>query len=93
MPGYLKYIEVDNFKSYVGQQRIGPFDRFTAIIGPNGSGMKLHLFIKNIDVVCIIPADFYDIVLWSCRKIQFDGCYQLCPGRKNIKSESEENEC
>lgn len=38
MPGYLKYIEVDNFKSYVGQQRIGPFDRFTAIIGPNGSG-------------------------------------------------------
>uniref|UniRef100_K1Q630 Structural maintenance of chromosomes protein n=1 Tax=Magallana gigas TaxID=29159 RepID=K1Q630_MAGGI len=38
MPGYLRYIEVDNFKSYVGQQRIGPFDRFTAIIGPNGSG-------------------------------------------------------
>lgn len=40
MAGYLKYIEVDNFKSYIGQQRIGPFDRFTAIIGPNGSGIK-----------------------------------------------------
>ncbi|KAL8609913.1 hypothetical protein ACOMHN_016388 [Nucella lapillus] len=38
MPGYLKYIEVENFKSYRGRQRIGPFKRFTAIIGPNGSG-------------------------------------------------------
>ncbi|PVD24300.1 hypothetical protein C0Q70_14771 [Pomacea canaliculata] len=38
MPGYLKYIEVENFKSYRGRQTIGPFKRFTAIIGPNGSG-------------------------------------------------------
>ncbi|KAJ8301837.1 hypothetical protein KUTeg_020824 [Tegillarca granosa] len=38
MPGYLKYIEVDNFKSYRGKQKIGPFNKFTAIIGPNGSG-------------------------------------------------------
>ncbi|XP_055958338.1 structural maintenance of chromosomes protein 1A [Patella vulgata] len=38
MPGYLKFIDVDNFKSYKGQQRIGPFKPFTAIIGPNGSG-------------------------------------------------------
>lgn len=36
--GYLKYIEVENFKSYKGLQKIGPFKRFTAIIGPNGSG-------------------------------------------------------
>ncbi|KAK7102755.1 structural maintenance of chromosomes protein 1A-like [Littorina saxatilis] len=38
MPGYLKHIEVDNFKSYRGRQKIGPFKNFTAIIGPNGSG-------------------------------------------------------
>ncbi|KAK2152444.1 hypothetical protein LSH36_328g01029 [Paralvinella palmiformis] len=38
MPGRLKYIEVDNFKSYKGQQTIGPFKNFSAIIGPNGSG-------------------------------------------------------
>ncbi|GFO15543.1 structural maintenance of chromosomes protein [Plakobranchus ocellatus] len=38
MPGYLKYIEVENFKSYRGKQTIGPFKQFTAIIGPNGSG-------------------------------------------------------
>ncbi|XP_022237918.1 structural maintenance of chromosomes protein 1A-like isoform X3 [Limulus polyphemus] len=36
--GYLKYIEVNNFKSYKGKQIIGPLKPFTAIIGPNGSG-------------------------------------------------------
>ncbi|KAG1687712.1 Structural maintenance of chromosomes protein 1A [Nymphon striatum] len=36
--GYLKYIDVENFKSYRGRQRIGPLKPFTAIIGPNGSG-------------------------------------------------------
>ena len=38
MPGRLKYIELDNFKSYKGHQTIGPFKNFSAIIGPNGSG-------------------------------------------------------
>lgn len=36
--GYLKYIEVENFKSYRGLQIIGPLKPFTAVIGPNGSG-------------------------------------------------------
>uniref|UniRef100_A0A2K6JYW2 Structural maintenance of chromosomes 1A n=3 Tax=Colobinae TaxID=9569 RepID=A0A2K6JYW2_RHIBE len=36
--GFLKLIEIENFKSYKGRQIIGPFQRFTAIIGPNGSG-------------------------------------------------------
>ncbi|KPA78319.1 hypothetical protein ABB37_06453 [Leptomonas pyrrhocoris] len=32
-------IDVENFKSYFGQHRIGPFHKtFTAVIGPNGSG-------------------------------------------------------
>lgn len=38
MPGYLRYIEVENFKSYRGKQVIGPLKPFTAVIGPNGSG-------------------------------------------------------
>uniref|UniRef100_A0A8C5RUK3 RecF/RecN/SMC N-terminal domain-containing protein n=1 Tax=Laticauda laticaudata TaxID=8630 RepID=A0A8C5RUK3_LATLA len=36
--GYLKLLLVENFKSWQGQQCIGPFKKFTCIIGPNGSG-------------------------------------------------------
>ncbi|GLI67766.1 hypothetical protein VaNZ11_012020 [Volvox africanus] len=36
--GRIKRLEVDNFKSYKGHQKIGPFKSFTAVIGPNGSG-------------------------------------------------------
>lgn len=32
------YLELENFKSYAGKQRIGPFFDFTCVIGPNGSG-------------------------------------------------------
>lgn len=32
------YLELENFKSYAGKQRIGPFTDFTSVIGPNGSG-------------------------------------------------------
>jgi structural maintenance of chromosome 1 len=32
------YLELENFKSYAGTQRIGPFFNFTCVIGPNGSG-------------------------------------------------------
>ncbi|RZL98117.1 MAG: alpha-mannosidase, partial [Pedobacter sp.] len=32
------HIEVENFKSYKGFVSIGPLKRFTAVIGPNGSG-------------------------------------------------------
>jgi hypothetical protein len=37
--GHIDRLEVENFKSYKGIQTIGPFHRFTAIIGPNGAGM------------------------------------------------------
>ena len=40
--GFLKYLEVHNFKSYKGTQRIGPFKKFSCIIGPNGSGKNFH---------------------------------------------------
>lgn len=32
------FLELENFKSYGGVQKIGPFRSFTSIIGPNGSG-------------------------------------------------------
>ncbi|RWR99677.1 structural maintenance of chromosomes protein 1A-like protein 2, partial [Dinothrombium tinctorium] len=38
MPDNLRFIEVENFKSYKGRQVIGPLKPFTAVIGPNGSG-------------------------------------------------------
>ena len=34
-------LEVAWFKSYAGVQAIGPFTRFTALIGPNGAGRLL----------------------------------------------------
>ena len=34
----LTRLQVENFKSYKGVQTIGPFSKFTAVIGPNGSG-------------------------------------------------------
>lgn len=39
--GRLIKLELENFKSYSGKQVIGPFDQFTSIIGPNGSGKKI----------------------------------------------------
>ncbi|XP_062990427.1 structural maintenance of chromosomes protein 1B [Elgaria multicarinata webbii] len=36
--GYLKLLIVENFKTWRGEQCIGPFKKFTCVIGPNGSG-------------------------------------------------------
>ncbi|XP_072519346.1 structural maintenance of chromosomes protein 1B [Salminus brasiliensis] len=36
--GYLKQLDIENFKSWRGKQIIGPFKRFNCIIGTNGSG-------------------------------------------------------
>ena len=36
--GRILRLEVENFKSYGGKQVVGPFKRFTAVIGPNGAG-------------------------------------------------------
>jgi len=38
MPVVLKYIELENFKSYKGFRKLGPLKNFMAVIGPNGSG-------------------------------------------------------
>ena len=39
MRSSLKFIEVENFKSYKNFQSIGPLKNFSAVIGPNGSGL------------------------------------------------------
>ena len=46
MPGHLKELEIENFKSYEGKHTIGPFRSFTAIIGPNGSGAIENMFFQ-----------------------------------------------
>lgn len=50
----IKDLVVENFKSYAGRHRVGPFHKtFTAVIGPNGSGKSnvidamLFVFGKN----------------------------------------------
>ncbi|SPJ11036.1 structural maintenance of chromosome protein, putative [Plasmodium sp. DRC-Itaito] len=44
---FIKYIIVSNFKSYEGENIIGPFSKFTCIIGPNGSGKS-----NIMDCIC-----------------------------------------
>ncbi|XP_036374115.1 structural maintenance of chromosomes protein 1B [Megalops cyprinoides] len=36
--GFLRQLDVENFKSWRGKQVIGPFKRFNCVIGTNGSG-------------------------------------------------------
>lgn len=42
--GHIDYLDVNNFKSYKGQHRVGPFKNFTAIVGPNGAGTARSIF-------------------------------------------------
>ena len=39
---YLDRLELENFKSYKGQQVVGPFSKFSCIVGPNGAGEGDH---------------------------------------------------
>lgn len=83
MSAFLKYIEVENFKSYKGFMSIGPLKRFTAVIGPNGSG--------NIEY-CFFFANFIEMrkerkknegYCHFYRKIEFHGRDQFRDGRKD----------
>ncbi len=66
--GHLKYIELDNYKSYKGKQIIGPFSRFSAIIGPNGSGTvnAICLFLKANQILWMPSALFWAKGLAIC---------------------------
>jgi len=54
--GKLKSLILENFKSYLGEQIIGPFQDLTAVIGPNGSGFNFKS--KFILKLLMIPANF-----------------------------------
>lgn len=41
---FLNFIEIENFKSYRGNIKIGPLKQFSAVIGPNGSGESSQVF-------------------------------------------------
>ncbi|XP_057282882.1 structural maintenance of chromosomes protein 1B isoform X1 [Pezoporus wallicus] len=49
--GYLKLLVMKDFKSWRGQQVIGPFMKFSCIIGPNGSG-KSNIMDAVSFVIC-----------------------------------------
>ena len=53
MKAFLKFIEVENFKSYKGFYRIGPMNSFTAVVGPNGSGKYTNYNMELIRVIYI----------------------------------------
>uniref|UniRef100_T1IVB8 Structural maintenance of chromosomes protein n=1 Tax=Strigamia maritima TaxID=126957 RepID=T1IVB8_STRMM len=64
--GYLKYIEVENFKSYKGKIVIGPLKPFTAVIGPNGSGksnfMDAISFVLGEKTSCLRVKKLSDLI-------------------------------
>ncbi|VDK74855.1 unnamed protein product [Litomosoides sigmodontis] len=52
--GRLHTLELENFKSYKGNQLVGPFKQFTAIIGPNGSGNTCLGKSNLMDAMCFV---------------------------------------
>lgn len=81
MSAFLKYIEVENFKSYKGFVSIGPLKRFTAVIGPNGSG-KYRNFMNLLQLFRFFECEMKLITLCygEHRQIQFHGRNQFCYG-------------
>ncbi|OAY83226.1 Structural maintenance of chromosomes protein 4 [Ananas comosus] len=62
---FIKEMVLRNFKSYAGEQRIGPFHKsFSAVVGPNGSGKSnvidamLFVFGKRAKQVNLSPRFF-----------------------------------
>lgn len=57
---------VSNFKSYAGQQVVGPFRTFTAVIGPNGSGksnlMDAVSFVLGVRTAQLRGAQLRDLI-------------------------------
>ena len=83
----LKYIDVENFKCYRGFQRIGPLKNFSAVVGPNGSGIVFGFLACLFEIVLIM-------LLCCChyRKVQLHGCCQLCHGRKDGNTQSQKTQ-
>ncbi|XP_011627814.1 structural maintenance of chromosomes protein 1 [Amborella trichopoda] len=67
--GKILQLELENFKSYKGNQTIGPFRDFTAIIGPNGAGksnlMDAISFVLGIRSAQLRGAHLRDLIYAS----------------------------
>ena len=58
--GRLEYLEIQDFKSYQGNHKIGPFKDFTAVIGPNGSGAELQNSAEDtVNLAAFLPGWFH----------------------------------
>jgi structural maintenance of chromosome 1 len=68
------FLELENFKSYAGVQRIGPFKDFTSIIGPNGSGksnlMDAISFVFGVQSRDLRSSQMKDLIFRPPGKIQ-----------------------
>ena len=57
MPGcivYLKQVELENFKSFGGKLTVPFMEGYTAVTGPNGSGMLYTAVTRGRKLVCIV---------------------------------------
>ncbi|KAH6569235.1 hypothetical protein BSLG_001287 [Batrachochytrium salamandrivorans] len=67
--GHLIQLDVENFKSYKGNQTLGPFYNFTAVIGPNGSGksnlMDAISFVLGVKSVHLRSTQLRDLIYRS----------------------------
>lgn len=61
---FLNFIEIENFKSYRGNIKIGPLKQFSAVIGPNGSGrFNKGLFTSFCNAILFIgKSNFMDAI-------------------------------
>ncbi|GAA6012005.1 hypothetical protein JCM10207_003457 [Rhodosporidiobolus poonsookiae] len=68
----LDRLELYNFKSYRGQQTIGPFHSFTAVIGPNGAGksnlMDAISFVLGVRSASLRSTALKDLIYRSGRR-------------------------
>lgn len=87
-------IEVCDFKSYRGQQTIGPFNNFTSVIGPNGAGksnlMDAISFVLGVKSAQLRSSQLRDLV-YRGRRLAKNGINGIEGGSVDAEGE-EENE-
>jgi len=71
--GFLEYLEIEDFKSYKGKIKVGPFHKFTAIIGNKRSSFR--------SIKQVFRSKWF-------RKVKSHGCNFLCFGRKELEHAS-----
>merc|ERR1711899_34664 len=66
MPFQIRFLEIQDFKSYQGFHKIGPLTPFTAINGPNGSGksnlMDAISFVMGEEKSCLRVKKLSDLI-------------------------------